>query len=112
VTLVVEGYDDDPRDLYGTPEVRRHLAALDSAFPFWFYFADPDTYSLRLLALCVCRVVKVPGGSTPDKEDLKRFMVEHTLALNHLCDRFLLGDDVKAAATKESLRQLVPDDGA
>jgi hypothetical protein len=112
VTIIVEGYDDDPRDLYDTPEVRRYLAALDSAFPFWFYFADPNTDTLKLLALCVCRVVKVHGGSTPEKEGLKRFMVEHVLALNHLCDRFLLGEDVKVAATKESLRQLVPDEGA
>jgi hypothetical protein len=107
VTLIVEGYDDDPRDLYDTPEVRRYLAALDSAFPFWFYFADPHADTLKLLALCLCRVVKMPSGSTPDKEDLKRFMVQHTLALNHLCDRFLLGDEVKNAAAKNALRQLV-----
>ena len=112
ITLIVEGYDDDPRDLYDTPEVRRYLATLDSAFPFWFYFADPNTPTLKLLALCLCRVVKVPGGSTPSKEDLKRFMVEHTLALNHLCDRFLLGEDVKLAATRDALQQLVPTNGA
>lgn len=112
MTLVVEGYDDDPRDLYDTPEVRRYLAALDSAFPFWFYFADTNTYILKLLALCLCRVVKVSAGSTPDKDDLKRFIVEHTLALNHLCDRFLLGDEVKSAATKDAPRQLVPSNGA
>ena len=108
VTLSVEGYDDDPRDLYDTPEVRRYLAALDAAFPYWFYFTDPHFDTLKLLTLCLCRVVKVPGGSTPDTEDLKRFMFDHIAALNQLCDRFSLGNDIKLAATNESLQQLVP----
>lgn len=108
ITLSVEGYDDDPRDLYDTPEVRRYLTALDADFPYWFYFADPQFPTLRVLALCLCRVVKVPGGSTPDQEDLKRFLFEHIAALNQLCDRFSLGEDIKLAATNASLEQLLP----
>lgn len=108
IALALSGYDSDTRELYEIPEVRRYVEALDSVFPYWFYFAHPQYGTLKLFALCLCRVVKVPGGSTPEIEDLKRFIYQHVVSLNQLCEKFSLGDAVKTEVTNDALQQLLP----
>lgn len=109
VTLLFEGYDDDLRDVFDIPEIRRYAKALDEQFPYWFYFACLDCGStLQVLSLCLCQVVKVPGGSTPHPDDLKQFLISHIVALNQLCEKFALGDAVKNQVTTEALAHLVP----
>jgi hypothetical protein len=88
ITLIFEGFDDDPRDVRNIPEIRRYIEKLDEQFPYWFYFADLDAHTLNVLALCLCPVIKVGNGSTPDLEGLKHFLASHVIALNILCDRF------------------------
>ena len=39
VTLVFNGYDDDPRELESIPEVREWFAKLFEAWPYWSFFA-------------------------------------------------------------------------
>ncbi|MHB8523142.1 MAG: chlororespiratory reduction 6 domain-containing protein [Limisphaerales bacterium] len=111
ITLLFAGYDDDPRDVYNIPEIRRYAKALDEQFPYWFYFADLDQGTLKVLALCLCRIVKVPGGSTSNGEDLKTFLLSHIVALNQLCATFALPEGVKNQATDEALAVLVPPGG-
>ncbi|HJV73679.1 MAG TPA: chlororespiratory reduction 6 domain-containing protein, partial [Noviherbaspirillum sp.] len=37
ISLMVSGYDDDPRELHLIPEVRTFFLELDEQFPFWFH---------------------------------------------------------------------------
>jgi hypothetical protein len=109
VTVLFEGYDDDPRDVYDIPEIRRYAKALDDAFPYWFYFASlHDGSTLQVFALCLCRVIKAGGGSKPHTDDYKTFLFLHIAALNELCERFKLGDTVKLQVTDEVLAHLAP----
>lgn len=111
VSLMFEGYDDDPRDVYDIPEIRRYAKLLDEEFPYWFYFVSldhPGASTLQVLALCLCRVVKASGFSTPHPDDLKQFLLSHIVALNQLCERFQLDDAIKHQVTDEALAHLVP----
>ena len=108
ITLIFEGFDDDPRDVWNIPEIRRYIKKLDEQFPYWFYFADLEANTLKVLALCLCRVVKVDNGSTPDPEGLKHFLASRVIALNILCNRFDLGDEIKEEITKKVCEHLVP----
>jgi hypothetical protein len=54
VSLIFDGYEDDPLDLWCIPAVRAFLADLDKAFPWFFWFLDPKGSSLLLLAACCC----------------------------------------------------------
>ena len=109
VTLLFEGYDNDPRDVYDTPEIRRYAKTLDAKFPYWFYFVSLHCDTLKVLTLCLCGVVKVRGFSTPQPDDLKQFLLSHFDALNQLCERFQLGDAVKHQVTDEILAYIVPE---
>jgi serine/threonine protein kinase len=108
VTLAFEGYDDDPRDVYDIPEVRRYVVALDKAFPYLFYFVDLNLDTIKVLALCLCRVVKIENGSRPHPDDFRRFLFDHVTALNQLTENFALEDGIKEEVTNEVLEHLVP----
>ena len=82
----IDGYDDDPRELYEIDEVRRWMRKLDEQFPFWFYFSwlGPKS-TLRMIVMCLCEYENVPGGKRPVLNDMLKFMTEHFQALNDFC---------------------------
>ena len=53
MTLVVNGYNNDPRELVDIPEVRTLLRALESSWPPWAYFFNQVDDSIKLLLSCV-----------------------------------------------------------
>ena len=53
MTLVVDGYNSDPRELVDIPEVRTLLRGLESSWPQWAYFFNQVDDSIKLLLSCV-----------------------------------------------------------
>ena len=53
MTLIVAGYDNDPRELVDIPEVRFLLRALETSWPQWAYFFNQVDDSIKLLLSCV-----------------------------------------------------------
>ena len=53
MTLVVDGYNDDPRELVDIPAVRSILRQLEAGWPSWAYFFNQVDDSIKLLLSCV-----------------------------------------------------------
>ena len=53
MTLVVDGDNNDPRELVDIPEVRTLLRGLESSWPQWAYFFNQVDDSIKLLLLSV-----------------------------------------------------------
>ena len=53
MTLVFDGYNNDPRELVDIPEVRNLLRVLESSWPQWAYFFNQVDDSIKLLLSCV-----------------------------------------------------------
>jgi len=53
MTLIVAGYNNDPRELVDIPEVRTLLRQLETAWPYWAYFFNQVDDSIKLLLSCV-----------------------------------------------------------
>jgi hypothetical protein len=49
VTLIFNGYDDDPRELEAIPEVRVWFAKLYKAWPYWSFFASRIDHTVPLV---------------------------------------------------------------
>lgn len=95
VGLSFHGYDADTRELYEIPEVRDYLAALDSKFPYWFYFLSTYEDTLKMIAFCLCRTHKIDAGlAYPDRADMQTFIFAHFDAINPLFDRFALDESI------------------
>ncbi len=87
LSIVIDGYDDDPRELFEIPDVCSYLHGLDQEWPFWFFFCTPD--SIRLIGMCLASAVTVaPGKAFLPPENFYRFMERGFGAVNHLFEHY------------------------
>lgn len=87
LSLVISGYDADPRELFEIPEVRRYLRSIDEHWPFWLFFLNQVDESIKVVAACLASTVDVaPGLAHIDPEGLQRFMERAFSAVNFIFD--------------------------
>ena len=109
VTLVFNGYDDDPRELHSIPEVREWFAKLFEAWPYWSFFASriDQTVPLVLTLLMPGQTVAgEPGmvGWEFDPHALKPLLLEMFGYQNELIERLEIGEDVNERASHDFLK--------
>ena len=62
VDIGVNGYNDDDRELFEIPEVRRYFRLLTEKFPYFFFFLNLRQPTLKVIAFCVCDAQPVGNG--------------------------------------------------
>ena len=94
LTFLVEGYDDDPREVHSIPEVRRFYAAFHEAWPYWLYFCNLDSEEFRAMVLCclpsmaALKVDQQPLVKVEfDPLELLEFLRADFLPMNAMCER-------------------------
>jgi hypothetical protein len=87
ISLVVDGYNDDPREIFEVAEVRAFVKALDQQWPYWFFFLSQADDSIKLLESCLCDAIEViPGVVSIDVEQMERSLVRHFAAMDRFCE--------------------------
>jgi len=95
MSLVVDGYQDDPRELFEIPAVRAYVARLDQAWPNWFFFLSQADESIKLLESCLCETIEVvPGVTSINLEQLERSRLQHFTAMHRLREALGLPEDL------------------
>jgi hypothetical protein len=85
ISLVIDGYNDDPRELFEIPEVRAYIKCLDLAWPYWFFLLSQIDESIKLLESCLCDTIEVvPGVTSIDLDQLDRSLARHFGAMYRL----------------------------
>jgi len=86
VSLFIEGYDYDHRELWEIPEVRRFIKSLNAKFHYWFYFLDKNTSSLMWITLALFGTGKgQKDGYEIDNKAFNDFLHEQMVYLNEVC---------------------------
>jgi len=93
VRFAVEGFDDDPREVFEIPEVRECFAGLLQTWPCYSFFSDlRDKRNIRMIAACSCEAIPTVKRDRDGeihlevKEEairpfcVKSFIVQQTLA--------------------------------
>ena len=87
ISLMVDGYNDDPREIFEISEVRAFLKDLDAQWPYWFFFLSQADDSIKLLESCLCDTIEViPGVASIDLDQMERALARHFGAMNRLCE--------------------------
>lgn len=74
MSLTVDGYNHDPRELVDIPEVRSLLRAFELVWPYWAYFFNQVDDSIKILGSCVCGSAYPGGGAVEiDVDELRAF---------------------------------------
>jgi hypothetical protein len=108
VTLVFNGYDDDPRELESIPEVRDWFAKLFKAWPYWSFFANRIDQTVPLVLTLLMpgeTVAGEPGmvGWAFDPDELKPLLLETFAHQNELVERLEIGEDVNERVSGDFL---------
>lgn len=104
VSLVFEGYENDPRKLWEVPEVRVFLQRLDGEFAYWYFLADLTRDTLYILAACVCRIEVSGSRVIFNKDDLLNFSVRQFDAMNQLFREWNLPQEEKAVRDERIIK--------
>lgn len=95
VHLMIEGYDDDKREIFEIPEIRDYFTILDKLFPYWFYFIsreiDSRYSSLNLIMMLLVPIQIISGSDKKksiecDRPKFIEFMKNHFYYLNELTE--------------------------
>ena len=108
VTLVFDGYDDDPRELESIPEVREWFAKLFEAWPYWSFFANRIDQTVPLVLTLLLpgeQVAGEPGmvGWTFDLDELKPLLFAMFGYQNELIERLEISEEVNQRASRDFL---------
>ncbi len=92
--FLIEGWDDDPREIHTIPEIRRFYSAFHDAWPYWLYFCNLDVDTLRAMTMCclpATNTMQVDGQVqvkvTCDPIDLLSFLKRDFMPMNLMCER-------------------------
>lgn len=101
MTLVITGYDDDPREIIDIPEARLFLKHLARDWPYWAFFFNHVDGSLVLLLSCAAGK-RFPGRGAVeiDIETLKKVLLHGFAGTNELFDRFGFDEKENEAITR------------
>ena len=88
MSLVVDGYNHDPRELVDIPEVRHFLKGLAAQWPYWGFFLNQVDDSIKILGSCCCGV-EFPGRGAVliDPSLLPGFLNQAFAGMNALFDQ-------------------------
>lgn len=105
--ISIDGYSDDPRELIEIPEVVTFIRELDSIWPHWLLFCEPQKCWLPLVFSCICGK-PLPGGRFEiDMSAIKPTLERWCLALNDLSNEFSISIEHNKRAS-EKIKELAP----
>ena len=92
--FLVEGWNDDPQELYSIPEVRKFYQHFYRVWPYWFFFCDLSTETLTMMTLCLMpnlsgykRLGEPNAAVEYDPMDLINFIKKNFVPLNMMMER-------------------------
>jgi hypothetical protein len=97
IRIFVNGYDDDPHELWDIAEVRAFYRKLDEKFPYWFWFCDKGDVSLKVISDCLYQPTSKAEEQRQivalvDDAELNGFMRRHYQAIDELCEDYNIPD--------------------
>ena len=92
--FLVDGWNDDPNELYAIPEIRKFYQHFHEAWPYWFFFCDLHTETLQMMTLSLLpnlkgfkRVGEPKAAVEYDPMDLLNFITRNFGPLNAMMER-------------------------
>ena len=107
VTIMVDGFDDDPRDLWQVPGVKQFFRRLFAECPFVMFLSHPEGALLKLLA--ACWVYEKPFTDEVREKRMKEFLSLVFDGLNGLNHTIVLSEEQNQEICKSASISLFGD---
>ena len=110
MTLMIDGYNDDPREIFAIPEVRNFYQQLWKRWPYWLFFCDLGSDNLMMMVMsCVesLDAIKLEGQSqfkvTTTPSEIVNFIKAGVGPMIELCKRAGMSERQISERTKAVL---------
>ena len=88
LSIVYDGYENDPRELVDIEEVRSFAKRLHSAWPYWAFFMNQLDSTISLWLACLCGSAYPGSGQAEiDVEQLTQILLSGFDSMNALFDK-------------------------
>ena len=98
IQFLIHGYENDPAELYGIPDVRKFYQHFHRVWPYWFFFCDLREETLTMMTLCLMpdlqaykRLGEPMAKVEYDPMDMIRFIQKNFGPLNAIYRRYSYG---------------------
>jgi hypothetical protein len=94
VNIVIDGYNEDPRELCDIPEARTYILTLDRYFPYLFFFGEIQEKNLRhgfvpfWHSILICLLRGTENNNLLRQELFNDFWKRHFGAMNEVFEHF------------------------
>jgi hypothetical protein len=111
LTIVIEGYEADPRQLYDIKPVRDFVQQLTLEWPYWLHFINKADHTLLVIMKCLMEITRTSrdGGivtSTLAEGEFSRIIGDLFGGMNYLYQELGLTSEENSAMTQEIKRYL------
>lgn len=111
LTVVFEGFESDPRELYEIAPVRAFVAQLTNAWPYWLHFINKSDHTLLIIMKCLMEIIRTSrdGGivtSTLVEGEFSRIIGDLFGGMNYLYQELGLTPKENSDMTQEIKRYL------
>jgi hypothetical protein len=102
LSISMDGYNQDPRELVEIPEARAYLRELDSRFPYGFWFFSKTDETLTIFLSASCRTASLgPEVFEVDIQAVQRYLTQHFVSVNAMVDELGLAEEELESLTDE-----------
>ncbi len=108
VGLMIDGYDDDPRELWEISEVRDYVRKLFLECPFVILLAHPEFSLLKLLFACWIFEPNEDLDSATKAREFE-FLQRCFAGANDVAYQFCISPESQREAEKSAMQTLYPD---
>ncbi len=112
--VLIDGYNEDSRELFQIPEVRRWVTSMveTSKYLAYFLYLGSEAQAINLIIACICEAEVVGQEKNPEQvgkvglrlkapERIGAFMNQQYAQLNELTERFGLSEETNHAISVE-----------
>lgn len=91
-TFTIDGYDDDPREIWQIPEIREYFSGIEKIWSYWLFFCDIHNASFLPTVASILPNVRIVSRDKPLSpalvlpiDDLHRFISKGLMHMDELC---------------------------
>ncbi len=109
VAILVDGYNDDVRECWEIPEVRRFLCDVFVECPYIAFLALPNSGMLTTFACCLCDPIRLtPNTVRFDTGKLRIFVNDAFCGLNVITQHHAISVEINKAISDDILNAFAP----
>ena len=105
--IAIDGFNEDPRELFLIPEVCEFYRRIHAEWPYWFFFVGDYDWAIQVIAKCIVPPDHERNDGSVLTSDLQELFIKPCfLGLNELSERYGLSREQNTELWTKHVKKL------